>query len=117
MVPTDLQDDEDVIEPFDPDAESFADRLYALRDIVPPLTRARISKHASRAVTYGKTGGRWAFSTMWVVTTSALLVVLPAMLALEGEALIAQQEREFQQQQAGAAQMTGATNELLPPGM
>lgn len=39
----------------------------------------------------------------WVVSTSVLLVGLPYMLAVEDEGRLVQQEREYNQQQAGAS--------------
>lgn len=128
-MPSAATGDDDVdIEPFDPASETLADRFYALRDIVPPMTRARISRVASTTQHYGRVGGQVAYKTVWVVTTSALLLVLPALFALESEQMIAAQEQEYLQQQGGAAQVRGhrpmdlilqlsGAGSLLPPGM
>ncbi|KAM0745935.1 mitochondrial import translocase, subunit Tom22 [Meredithblackwellia eburnea MCA 4105] len=109
---------------FDPSKETLADRLYALRDIVPPSTRKslRESWHTSKA------WATWSANTVgrvaWIVTTSALLVGLPAMLSIEGEAGIVAQEKEYyasqQQQQPGALPAFGqpapAATGVVPTG-
>lgn len=79
------------------------ERLYALRDIVPPSTRSNIASTFRTASSYAFAGGSVVGKIAWVVTTSALLVGLPFALAVEDEARIAQQEREFQAQQSGAS--------------
>lgn len=83
--------------------ESFLERLYALRDMVPPSTRQSISSTIETASNYAFAGGSLVGKIAWVVTTSALLVGLPFALAVEDEARYAQQEREFQAQQSGAS--------------
>ena len=128
MTSTGTGDDELELEPFDPTTETLADRIYALRDIVPPMTRARVSRVATTASDYGRVGARYGAKTVWIGVTSALLLVLPALFALESEQMIAAQEQEYLAQQGGAAQvrrrasakltsqMSGASA-LLPPGM
>lgn len=83
--------------------ETFLQRLYALRDVVPPSTRQSISNAIDTASNYAFAGGSLVGKIAWVVTTSALLVGLPFALAVEDEARYAQQEREFQAQQSGAS--------------
>ncbi len=82
--------------------ESLLERIYALRDIVPPSTRQSISTKLNTVSTYAWAGGSVLGKVAWVVTTSALLVGLPFALAVEDEARMAQQERDFQAQQSGA---------------
>ncbi|BGP43672.1 mitochondrial import receptor subunit Tom22 [Rhodotorula kratochvilovae] len=81
--------------PFDPDQESFKDRVYALKDMVPPSTRAAVQDAAASA----KSWLAWSVSTAgnaaWIVTTSALLVGMPLLLSIEGEAALVQQEKEY----------------------
>lgn len=96
-------DDEEVgaLVPFDPSTETVFDRLYALRDIIPPTTRARLYESAGNLSTGVKTGGRWLGGLAWVVTTSMLLVGLPMVLSVEAESMLVAQEREIERQQQG----------------
>ena len=91
-------------EPLD---ETLIERLSALKDIVPPTTRSAISSTVSTLTSVVTGAGILAGRAAWVVTTSALLVGLPFALAVEDEARVAQQEREFNAQQGGAAAMLG----------
>lgn len=81
--------------------ESFFDRVAALVDIVPPTTRHSIASKVSKTASVVKTTGKVVGNLVWIVTTSALLVVLPLALALEDDAKLAAQEREMMEQQQG----------------
>jgi hypothetical protein len=48
-----------------------------------------------------KWGGLKVGNAAWIVTTSALLVGLPLMLSIEGEAGIVQQEKDYMGQVSG----------------
>ncbi|KAF5338892.1 hypothetical protein D9611_008766 [Ephemerocybe angulata] len=82
--------------------ESIFDRVAALVDIVPPTTRHSISSKVSKTASVVKKTGKVFGNLVWIVTTSALLVVLPLALALEDDAKLAAQEREMMEQQQGA---------------
>ena len=80
--------------------ESFLDRVAALKDIVPPTYR----KHLSNATS---TGYNWATNalslggkTLWVVSTSALLLGVPWALAFSEEQQVQEMEREMQMQRS-----------------
>jgi len=101
--------------------ESLLDRIVALRDIVPPETRHKISVRVSKTASAVKTGSRWIGKTVWIITTSALLVALPLIMSLEDEAKILDQEKEMLEQQAGTQQMMAPmyppqSKPLVPPG-
>lgn len=81
--------------------ESFADRLAALVDIIPPKTRHSITSSLSKGASALKTSGKFVGNAIWIFSTSALLVALPLALVLEDEAKIVQQERELIAQQQG----------------
>lgn len=93
--------------------ESIFQRIAALKDIVPPSTRRSLSHTFSTAYVYAAFGGKLAGKLAWVVTTSALLVGLPYALAVEGEAAVVQQERDFAQQQSGAQVGTGNWRQMI----
>ncbi|KAE8234469.1 hypothetical protein CF326_g486 [Tilletia indica] len=94
----DEEDDEEDEEDDDVDdlsKETLADRFSALKDIIPPQTRRSIANTVSTVTNVVWFGGRIAGTLGWVLTTSALVVGLPYMLALEDESRIMQQEREM----------------------
>ena len=96
-----LSDDDD----FFPENESFADRLVALKDIVPPQTRSALSERLTATRDLAWWGLQGAGTLAWWVSTSALLVGLPLALAIEDETRIVQQERELHMQNAGQQQV------------
>lgn len=67
--------------------ETVLDRLMALRDIIPPARRSDLVQISSRLSTHAGKAGTWIGRAVWVLTTSALLVVLPLTLVLEDEAV------------------------------
>lgn len=80
-----MSDEADELVPFAPEDETFGDRLYALRDMVPPTKRAAISEAFGTTSTWVSWGVKKAGNAAWIVTTSALLVALPLMLTIESE--------------------------------
>jgi len=121
---SDEPDATDIDFPFQPEDESIIERIYALRDIVAPSTRSNLFRTWRKTSKWISKGSRFAGNAIWIITTSAVLIGLPLAIAIENESMIVQQEKEFQQQQTGAQQLTnpfGSTSEapkgLLPPGM
>ncbi|KAK0535331.1 mitochondrial import receptor subunit Tom22 [Tilletia horrida] len=122
----DEEDDDDDDDDDDLSKETFLDRLSALKDIVPPQTRRSISSAVSTTTNLAWFGGRIVGTLGWVVTTSALVVALPLMLAVEDEARIMQQEREMPPQgmigapgglpqpQPGQPQQPGQPGQAVP---
>ncbi|GAA6011724.1 hypothetical protein JCM10207_004223 [Rhodosporidiobolus poonsookiae] len=95
-VASDIDDEEDQqLQLYDPSQETFAERLAALKDMISPSTRASISDSVSTAQAYAKWTVGKVGAAAWVTCTSALLVGLPLLLSIEGEAAIVQQEKEF----------------------
>lgn len=80
---------------YDPSQETIRERIAALKDIVPPSTRAAVSDAVATGFSWAKWTGGLAGSAAWIVTTSALVVGLPLMLSIEGEAAIVAQEKEY----------------------
>ncbi|GAA5820845.1 hypothetical protein JCM3770_007266 [Rhodotorula araucariae] len=80
---------------FDPDSETLRDRLYALRDMVPPTTRAAVADAATTAKHWVARSVAAAGNAAWILTTSALLVGMPLLLSIEGEAALVQQEKDY----------------------
>ncbi|KAL7419139.1 mitochondrial import receptor subunit Tom22 [Cryptotrichosporon argae] len=104
---------------FDPLSETLYDRLVALQDIVPPTTRARLSKTYTAAADWYWWTYAGAGNVIWWGTTSALLIGLPLALAIEDEARITQQEKELQMQSAGQQQLLSGPQQpqgVVPAG-
>ncbi|SCV74492.1 BQ2448_8133 [Microbotryum intermedium] len=95
------QDDDDLLTlaSYDPSSETLSDRFYALKDMVPPSNRARLCSSASTVNAWAWTLGTFGASAAWIACTSAILVGLPLMLAIEGEAGLVQQEMQYTGQQ------------------
>jgi import receptor subunit TOM22 len=82
-----------------PSHETLSQRLYALRDMLPPRARRALTRGASAAVSAARTTASVGGKALWVLSTSALLLGLPLALAMAEE-----QEIEAQEQQAKMAQ-------------
>ncbi|TKA64103.1 hypothetical protein B0A49_06195 [Cryomyces minteri] len=96
--PTDSDISEDSSDEI-PD-ESLTDRIAALRDVIPPQQRRFLSSTFSSASSWFKTGLGWGGKTLWVVSTSALLLGVPWALAFAEEQQMVEMEREMKMQQS-----------------
>lgn len=95
---------------LEPD-ESIAERINALKDIVPPQTRAKLSNIASK--TYSTTSKAVLFGGkgLWVGVTSLLLLGLPYFLAFAEEQMVLEDERQRQLMSEGASGLLNAGQE------
>jgi import receptor subunit TOM22 len=80
--------------------ETFADRLVALKDIVPPTYRKHLSNTLSTTSSWFQTTLNYGGKTLWVVSTSVLLLGVPWALAFAEEQQMAEMEREMKMQQS-----------------
>ncbi|MCJ1484815.1 mitochondrial import receptor protein [Schaereria dolodes] len=94
-----LSDDE--LLTLDPPSESLTDRLLALRDMLPPSTRRRISATVATTSSYLRAGLGLSGKTLWVVSTSALLLGVPWALAFAEEAQMVEMEKEQRMRDLG----------------
>ncbi|GAB7351121.1 hypothetical protein MBLNU459_g1581t1 [Dothideomycetes sp. NU459] len=85
--------------------ESIADRIAALKDVIPPTQRKFLADAASSTTSWLSSGLRFSGKALWVVSTSALLLGVPWALAFAEEQQMAEMEREMKMQQSA--------NELL----
>jgi import receptor subunit TOM22 len=90
--------------------ESLTDRLLALRDMIPPKTRARISSATNTIVSASSTGISYTGKGLWVLATSVLLLGLPYMLAVGQEQELMEEERQR------TMMMEGASGIMQPEG-
>ncbi|RCI07573.1 hypothetical protein L249_1623 [Ophiocordyceps polyrhachis-furcata BCC 54312] len=91
---------------FDPSSETLAERLYALRDIIPPTTRgwvsSRVNSFSSKAWSVLSFSGKG----IWVITTSALFFGVPFALSFAEDQQIMAMDQELNMRQTGTDLMT-----------
>jgi import receptor subunit TOM22 len=81
--------------------ETLAERIAALKDIIPASTRRSMHAKYETLSSWTKSGLLLGGKTLWVVSTSALLLGVPWALAYSEEQMIVEQERaEMMQQRA-----------------
>lgn len=88
--------------------ETLYERITALKDIIPPPTRAKLSNAMSTTKNTVATVAGFGGKTLWAITASLLLLGIPFMMAVETEAQAQEEEKALQMQAGG--------NELLAPG-
>ncbi|KAJ5050555.1 uncharacterized protein L3040_002432 [Drepanopeziza brunnea f. sp. 'multigermtubi'] len=101
-------DDEDNVA----DGETFADRIAALRDIVPPTTRSYIASKVETTTSWIKSGLLFSGQTLFVISTSALLLGVPWALAYAEEQQMLEMEKEFKMREAGETLLSGSGGAL-----
>lgn len=79
--------------------ESLLERLAALKDIVPPTYRKNIAAAAETGYSWASKGLSLSGKTLWVVSTSVLLLGVPWALAFSEEQQVQEMEREMRAQQ------------------
>ncbi|OAL37654.1 hypothetical protein AYO20_03161 [Fonsecaea nubica] len=88
---SEISDDDAVDAPLD---ESIIDRLSALRDIVPPKTRARFVSATQTVFSAANASVTFGGKSLWVIATSILLLGIPYALALGEEQQYMEEERQ-----------------------
>ncbi|RVX74166.1 hypothetical protein B0A52_01998 [Exophiala mesophila] len=94
--------------------ETLYDRISALKDIVPPKTRAKISSVSHSIYSATSTSITYSGKGLWVLATSILLLGIPYALALGEEQQYIEEERQRSMMQEGAQgllQQGGAAGE------
>jgi len=94
--------------------ESLLDRVLALRDMVPPKARARISAATSSLVSATSTTVNYSGKGLWVLATSILLLGIPYALALGDEQQFMEEERQRGMMAEAAQGITQAGGEAKP---
>jgi len=82
--------------------ESLFDRLTALRDIIPPKARARLSSATATLTSAANTSISYGGKGLWVIATSILLLGIPYALALGEEQQYVEEERQRGMMEQGA---------------
>lgn len=83
--------------------ETLAERIAALKDIVPPHVRAGVSSSASSVSSFISGAASLSGKTLWTVASSALLLGVPLSLCIVGE----QQLTEMEKGMAGGGDLLG----------
>ncbi|PNY28570.1 Mitochondrial import receptor subunit tom22 [Tolypocladium capitatum] len=96
---------------FDPTNESFAERLYALRDIIPPTTRGWVSGHVSSISNKAWSVLSFSGKGAWVITTSALFFGVPFALSFAEDQQLTAMEQEYNMRQTGGELLTAGSEE------
>ncbi|KAH8880431.1 mitochondrial import translocase, subunit Tom22 [Thozetella sp. PMI_491] len=91
---------------FDPSSETIWDRIYELRNIVPPTTRFWLWRQGQRATNFFKTSLFFLGRSSYVIVTSALLIGVPYALAYAEEQNMIAMEREQQMREMGGELLT-----------
>ncbi|KAL1980434.1 hypothetical protein VTN96DRAFT_4160 [Rasamsonia emersonii] len=93
---------------IDIENETLYERIAALKDIIPPQTRRRITTTVSSLTSFTKSSLLFSGKALWVLSTSAFLLGVPWALAYAEEEQYIQMERE--------QGMIKGANEMLTPG-
>lgn len=91
---------------FDPSSEAFSDRLWALRDMIPPPTRGWIWHKVQTTTHIVKTTLLFCGRAAWTVSVSALLVGVPFALAYAEEQNMIALEQEQRMREMGGELLT-----------
>jgi len=79
---------------IDIENETLYERIAALKDMIPPATRRRISNTASSLASFTRSTLRFGGKALWILSTSAFLLGVPWALAYAEEEQYIQMERE-----------------------
>ncbi|KAI4266958.1 MAG: hypothetical protein LQ337_008599, partial [Flavoplaca oasis] len=89
-------------------SETALDRLYALKDMVPPSTRRSIATTSSNVFSAIKSLSLFSGKGLYIVSTGGLMVFLPYLMAVMEEQQIVEMEREQKAREMGS--------EIMSPG-
>ncbi|KAI8260823.1 Mitochondrial import receptor subunit tom22 [Colletotrichum sp. SAR11_239] len=91
---------------FDPTDESLAERLYALKDMIPPTTRGWVQSKVNFGVSAVQNTWYYGSRTVWVVCATALMIGVPLATCWAEDQQIEGMEREFRMREAGGELLT-----------
>lgn len=106
-----LEDDGDIA------SETLYERLTALKDMIPPTYRKSVYNVSSTGYDWISTGLRLGGKTLWVVSTSALLLGVPWALAFSEEQQVQEMEREMRMQQSANEMLTQQQQQGAKPAL
>jgi import receptor subunit TOM22 len=80
--------------------ETLVDRITALRDVIPPKQRAALSNTFHTTFSWLRVGLLFGGKSLWVISTSALMLGVPWALAFAEEQQVIEMEKEMKMQQS-----------------
>ncbi|KAJ1651604.1 mitochondrial import receptor subunit Tom22 [Dispira simplex] len=86
---------------YEIEEESLLERLAALKDIIPERQRNAVSNYVGSVVNAGRYGLSLVGKTTWVLSTTALVLLVPLALEMEKEQALTQYENEARLTQQG----------------
>lgn len=89
---SEISDEEEDVEKFE---ESLYDRIVALKDMIPLKQRTYISNGVSRTYSWISKGLSFGGQSLWVVTTSVMILGVPYAVALQADQQLAEMEKEY----------------------
>ncbi|KAK9474939.1 mitochondrial import receptor subunit tom22 [Dipodascopsis tothii] len=89
-------------------SESIAERLAALKDVIPPQYRSLVASSALTTYNAARASLLFGGRAFWVVATSTMLLGIPLSLSVLDEQRLVEQEKGMQ--------MSAGSNEILAPG-
>ncbi|KAJ9202444.1 hypothetical protein DTO164E3_1033 [Paecilomyces variotii] len=89
--------------------ETLYERIYALKDMIPPAHRRRFFNTVDSVTSFTKSSLLFSGRALWIISTSAFLLGVPWALAYAEEEQYVQMERE--------QGMIRGANEMLAPGI
>ncbi|KAL9946318.1 mitochondrial import receptor protein [Verticillium nonalfalfae] len=104
---------------FDPSEETLAERLAALKDIIPPTTRGWIGSQVNTGASIVQNTWYYGSRTLWLVCATALMIGVPLATCWAEDQQIEGMEREYRMREMGGELLTagegqeGSTADML----
>lgn len=89
---SEISDEEEADEDLE---ESLFDRIVALKDMIPLKQRTYFSNGVSRTYEWIGKGLSFGGQSLWIVTTSVMVLGVPYAVALQGDQQMAEMEKEY----------------------
>ncbi|PYH99350.1 mitochondrial import receptor subunit tom22 [Aspergillus ellipticus CBS 707.79] len=105
---TDTESEISVESDVELESESLYERVYALKDMIPPSARRQFNSSVNTVTSFTKSSVNFTGKALWIISTSAFLLGVPWALAYAEEEQYIQMERE--------QGMIKGANEMLTPG-
>lgn len=86
----------------EPPSETLSDRLYALKDIIPPHQRRTLASLSAQSYNWGAWGLGGGLKLTWQICTSTLLLVVPFSLVMMEDQAMAAEEAQFKMREQGS---------------
>lgn len=102
LTDSEISDDSD----YDPREESLSERLYALKDMIPPTTRGWIGSKVDSGARVVQSTWYYGSRTLWVVCTTALMIGVPLATCWAEDQQIEGMEREYRMREQGSELLT-----------